>query len=727
MAKKGGVQQLQADLQNDEDFEKFLERPGLLVLDVYSEWCGPCLGMVGGLRKIKLESGGDNLHLAICKSDTITALKRFNKKSEPTWLFVTGGKAVNIMFGTDVPKLIALLNKELEKTMQKAARTISYAVDELQPIEVEQLRVKTESTERVERIEREAKQKKQMDYLTYVTDAIIENIPDIGVTVFGPQVNRDMFKKLQEPAEPLKMQCKDRKVIQVTAEQFDIVNFACKNPLPADVIEQLDGKELLMCFWKIDEGVGTVPNVLTAYAHELTKERVAPPNEEFDEEHVIPPIIAPMKIKIEVELEEGEEWVEEISSEEEAKKAKHPKIKSIINVQEEAPAADDDNGELDGEEEGSEEDEPIPELDVRQSMANLGIDLDLDLDDLGEEEEEAVEEVIVKPRTRTRTVKMPPIWVPNNRRTHAALVYMYFRSQTTGFLPPDPKPEPPHVIMAFDAFKRREIMNVVERHKSEVPSYGFFTTDDPDDTTLLASSTDRYNNSGEQSPSDKIVLKVSKVQSNMMLSLVAYGPSYVSPNVIAGREEALKFFPEDYKQQAEAPEKEEDDKKKKKKGKKTEDIRASHDVPEPPPEKEEAAAPPPQAEAPPAEAEGEAPPGEAPAPAEGEGETAAPAAPAAEGEAAPAEGEAAAAPAEGAAPAEAAAPPEGEAPAEGAPAPAPAEEAPPPPPAAEAAPQAPTEEAAPAPAAEAPPEAAPEAAPEPAPAPEAPAEVAAAE
>ncbi|XP_013192940.2 thioredoxin domain-containing protein 3 homolog [Amyelois transitella] len=69
--------------------------------------------MVGNLKKIKVELGGDNLHLAVAKSDSIDCLKRFRKRSEPTWMFLAGGQLLNVVFGADAPRLTRTIEQEL--------------------------------------------------------------------------------------------------------------------------------------------------------------------------------------------------------------------------------------------------------------------------------------------------------------------------------------------------------------------------------------------------------------------------------------------------------------------------------------------------------------------------------------------------------------------------------------------------------------------------------------
>lgn len=209
---------------------------------------------------------------------------------------------MGIFTGSDSPKLYHIIARELEKTLSNTSRP-NYGIADLQPVEAEQLRIKNNAIQMAERIETEKQHKKRLDYLNYCTDQIMENLPDIGVTVFGPQVSRDMFKKLAEPADHLKMQCKDRKYTEVTKADFDVVNYACKNPLSPDVIEQMDGKETLICFWKIDESSGPITQVLATYAHELTKERVAPADDDHPQPYPIPPLIIPLKIKFQVEVQ----------------------------------------------------------------------------------------------------------------------------------------------------------------------------------------------------------------------------------------------------------------------------------------------------------------------------------------------------------------------------------------------------------------------------------------
>ncbi|XP_076289122.1 uncharacterized protein LOC143213292 isoform X1 [Lasioglossum baleicum] len=154
MAKKSVPAALQTEILNNEDWEKLLKKTGLIVVDVYSEWSGPCTGMVSILKKVKMEIGGDALSYATAKCDYITDLERFQGKSEPIWMFIHNGRMINLMFGAQCPQLLKMLTTELQRVQNGEEHEFSLEVSERSPEEVKQLKMIEEA-----RIAKEAAKK----------------------------------------------------------------------------------------------------------------------------------------------------------------------------------------------------------------------------------------------------------------------------------------------------------------------------------------------------------------------------------------------------------------------------------------------------------------------------------------------------------------------------------------------------------------------------------------
>ena len=80
------------------------QQPGLIIVDFWAEWCGPCR-MIAPLLEQLLDEYGDR-GLKVVKVDVDTNLDtstRFNVRSIPMLLFFKGGKLVDTVVGT-VPK-----------------------------------------------------------------------------------------------------------------------------------------------------------------------------------------------------------------------------------------------------------------------------------------------------------------------------------------------------------------------------------------------------------------------------------------------------------------------------------------------------------------------------------------------------------------------------------------------------------------------------------------------
>ncbi|XP_032908914.1 thioredoxin domain-containing protein 3 [Catharus ustulatus] len=119
MAGKKKEIQLQTIISNQNQWDEMLLTKGIVVIDVYQAWCGPCKAVLNLFRKLRNDFSEDNvLHFAVAEADSIETLKPFRRSCEPMFLFSVHGKILALVKGVNAPLItktvIELVQEERE-------------------------------------------------------------------------------------------------------------------------------------------------------------------------------------------------------------------------------------------------------------------------------------------------------------------------------------------------------------------------------------------------------------------------------------------------------------------------------------------------------------------------------------------------------------------------------------------------------------------------------------
>ena len=100
-------------VKNDEEWDKWLTKPGLKVVDIYAKWAGPCEAIGSIFKRIKLDLG-DNISFIQAQTDQIEALLKYRNRSRPTFMFFFGQTLVKIVNGANSPAIEKTIAEQIE-------------------------------------------------------------------------------------------------------------------------------------------------------------------------------------------------------------------------------------------------------------------------------------------------------------------------------------------------------------------------------------------------------------------------------------------------------------------------------------------------------------------------------------------------------------------------------------------------------------------------------------
>lgn len=127
-------------------------------------------------------------------------------------------------------------------------------LNEMSELEAQRFRAMREELITVRRLDQAKKHQIVHDYRMHITDNIMENVADVGITVFMPHVMEDkLLDKVVEPAQAQNMTVKQSIVTQISRTDLEMINFDHENLQPM-VFNHIRDRDLLIVAWKMGSG-----------------------------------------------------------------------------------------------------------------------------------------------------------------------------------------------------------------------------------------------------------------------------------------------------------------------------------------------------------------------------------------------------------------------------------------------------------------------------------------